>query len=303
MFIIKKTLISFFALFALFSFSLSALADKKKKANEIVNVHGKATFTLNDDKMSIKEAQHECIKLARLNAIKDAFGEQISTNTNMIDANIDGQEFSSFREEINISTQADWIEDTKDPKIDTEVDGDKIIFKAEVWGKARKLPTAMIDLDWQIMTGQPGNLYETNSFQHKQRIYIKFKAPVDGFLAVYLLDSTNKEANCLLPYKNNPRGRHEVKGGQEYILFDKENDPKAINYNLTTSAKQETNNVVLIFSPNSFTKCNEITGDRRHPNSLSVEDFNAWLNKQRRYDSDMVVDNHKWVTITNKNAQ
>ena len=57
------------------------------------------------------------------------------------------------------------------------------------------------------------------------------------------------------------------------------------------------NQVVLIFSPNPFTKCNEITGDHRHPNSLSIEDFEAWLKRLRLRDRDMVIDRSKWVKI------
>lgn len=270
-------------------------------AQKVKKVHGKATitFSLLDSQMSGPEAKRECIKQAQLNAIREAFGELISANTNMIDASICGQDVSDFYEEVNLSSKAEWIEDTKVPSIKTSAEDDIVTITAEVWGKAREISMSSIDIDWKIMTGNQGNFFETDKFNHKQRIIVKFKAPVDGFLAVYLLDSTQKEASCLLPYKNNPKGKHEVKGGKEYILFDKESDPKAFNYNLTTRAPIEVDNVVLIFSPNSFTKCNEITGDRRHPNSLSMDDFNLWLRKLQLRDTEMVVDRSKIVTIFN----
>ena len=274
------------------------------QAQKVKKVHGKASisFSLLDSQMSGPEAKRECIKQAQLNAIKEAFGELITSNTNVVDANVCGQEVSNFYEEVNLSSKAEWIEDTKTPSIKTESNNGIITITAEVWGKAREVPTASIDIDWKIMTGRQGHLFEADRFSHKQPIYIRFKAPVDGYLAIYLLDSTQKEANCLLPYKNNPKGRHEVKGGVEYTLFDKESDPKAFHYNLTTPAPVEVDNVVLIFSPNAFTKCNEITGDRRHPNSLSMDDFNAWLRKLQLRDTEMVVDKSKIVTIINEKS-
>ena len=295
----RSTLLSLlFIIVSLTVFPVSVQAQKVKK------VHGKASisFSLLESQMSGPEAKRECIKQAQLSAIKEAFGELITSNTNMIDAKVCGQEVSNFYEEVNLSSKAEWIEDTKAPSIKTESNDGIITITAEVWGKAREIPTATIDIDWKVMSSNGGRLYETDRFNHKQPIYVQFKSPVDGYLAIYLLDSTHKEANCLLPYKNNPKGRHAVKGGVEYTLFDKESDPQAFKYNLTTSADVEVDNVVLIFSPNAFTKCNEITGDRRHPNSLSMDDFNAWLRKLQLRDTEMVVDKSKIVTIINEKS-
>ena len=120
---------------------------------------------------------------------------------------------------------------------------------------------------------------------------------------IYVLDSSNKKASCWLPYRNNTLGRFEVLAGQEYILFDRTFDVNATPYRMVTDKPLELNNVVLIFSPNPFTKCNDDAGDFRHANSLDIEDFEKWLSKARKRDKDMVVDRSQWLAITNANAK
>lgn len=274
---------------------LSVLAQKP------VKVHGTATLVVSEnDNLTPMEAKRECINRARYEAIKEAFGEVISSNTEMIDAvDKDGKDLNSFIQETNMSARAEWIEDLKEPSVKLDVQEGRIIYSAEVWGKAREIPTSQIDFNWKVICGDKNDDEENLKFCNKQRIYIKFRTPVEGYVAIYLLDSTNKEASCLLPYKNNPRGQHKVQAGKDYIFFDNECDPRAVNYRLTTNEPVEMDQIVFIFSPNPFTKCNEITGDRKHPNSLSIEDFEIWLKKLKHRDTEVVVDRNKWLKISN----
>lgn len=277
----------------------------KTLAQKPVKVHGKATLVVSeDDNLTPIEAKRECIARARYEAIKEAFGEKVITNTEILDfIGEDGHDLNSFVQETSMSARAEWIEDTKKPvvKFESREGGIVGIFTAEVWGMARAIPVSQIDFSWNVLCGGKDGRYESLKFLNRQRIFIKFKTPVSGYLAIYLLDSTKKEASCLLPYKNNQMGQHKVQAGREYVFFDSEVDPMAKNYRLTTDEPIEMDQVVLIFSPNPFTKCNEITGDRRHPNSLSIEDFEVWLKKQRLRDTDIVVDRNKWIKIINNN--
>jgi hypothetical protein len=83
------------------------------------------------------------------------------------------------------------------------------------------------------------------------------------------------------------------------MFFDKEVNPQAIHIKMKTKRRLEDNQLVIIYSPNPFTKCNDITGDKLHPNSLSTHDFQKWLLKCQREDRDMVV-NKKWIKIYQK---
>ena len=107
------------------------------------------------------------------------------------------------------------------------------------------------------------------------------------------------ETSCLLPYPRDVDGQFQVKGNRNYTFFDKAADAAAYNYKVSTKRKLEDNQLVIIYSPNPFVKCNDITGDKLHPNSLSTHDFQKWLLKCQRLDKDMVV-NKKWIKITQK---
>lgn len=272
------------------------------QAQKPVKVHGKATLVVSDnDNITPMEAKKECIKRAKNEAIKEAFGELIVSNTEILDAiDIKGNDLSSFVQETTMSARAEWVEDTKQPFVKLDIQEGSIVYTAEVWGKAREIPPSQIDFDWKVLCGNKNDDNEYKNFANKQRIFIKFKSPVAGYVAIYLLDSSREEASCLLPYKNNQRGQHKVQAGREYIFFDSESDPRAINYRLTTGEPVEMDQIVLIFSPNAFTKCNEITGDRKHPNTLSIADFEAWLKRQRLRDTELVIDRNKWIKIINE---
>ena len=137
----------------------------------------------------------------------------------------------------------------------------------------------------------------TSQYNSGERIYMKFRAPADGFLAVYLIVGDD-EANCLLPYPKDSDGRFSISGGKDYNLFDKELDPAAANYKLTTNRPLEDNQLVIIYSPHPFVKCNDISRDPRHPNVINTHDFQKWLLRIQRQDRDMVVEK-KYVRIVN----
>lgn len=283
----------------LFSFigSANLYAQKEKK------VHAIAKIPLEKYKyMSLDQLEKECIKQAQFEAIKEAFGELIQSKTNLMDASIDGEEISNFFTETLISSTAEWLGDTKAPEVRPVMEDGKTVYIAEVWGRAREIEPASILIDWTILAGDHEKYWESDKFKKQENIYIKFKAPCDGYLAIYLLDSYQKQANCLLPYKNNAEGIHRIQHDKEYILFNPTFDPVAFpyRYRMTTSCPKEMDQVVLLFSPNKFTKSNVADGDRYHPQSVSIAEFEEWLTKLRRKHKELVVDRTKWITIINQ---
>lgn len=281
----------------LFSFvgSANLYAQKEKKAHGIAKIVVEGDY----EYMTVKQIKDECIKLARNEAIKEVFGEVIQSKTNLVDASIDGEEMSNFYTETLLSSTAEWLADTKNPEITQDTENGKTVYIAEVWGKVREIEPVSIDIDWKILAGGTENFCESNQFKNKERIYIKFKAPCDGYLVIYVLDSHLQQANCLLPYKNNSSGYMEVKRDKEYILFDPNFDRAAFPYNyvMTTSCPKEIDQVVLLFSPNKFTKSNTNGGDRLRPQFTSTADFEKWLTNLRRRHKELVVDRSKWISI------
>lgn len=273
-------------------------------AQRVEKVHGIYSYTVGDNEaFTFAEMKQRCILRAQNEAIKEKFNENISARTNMVDANINGEAISQFVEEIDVNAAAEWLGDTQAPEISVKYEGNVLTFTAEVWGEAREIVQQAVDFDWKILCGGTTDSYQSNKFNNRDRVFIKFKSPIPGYLAIYVLDSTNKEASCWLPYRSNTSGYFPVAAGKEYVLFDKAVDPYASPYRMVTSKPIEMDKVVLIFSPNAFTKCNDNVGDYKHANSLSIADFKKWLRKARKNDKDMVVDQTQWITIVNDKAK
>ncbi len=271
------------------------------QAQRVAKVTGKYTYIVTDnDDITLREAKRKCLELAKAAAIKAEFGELITSD--VIDSNVEtnGEESSSYFWENTVAmARGEWLGDTEKPTIDIKYEDGRLVFSAEVWGRAREIIQSKTDLIWQIQKDGNGKKVAANSFESGERVYVKFRSPARGYVAIYLIVGDD-ETSCLLPYPRDYDGRYEVKGSTDYTFFDKEEDPQAFHYRLKTKRRQEDNQIVIIYSPNPFTKCNDITGDKLHPNSLSTHDFQKWLLKCQREDREMVV-NKKWIKILQNN--
>lgn len=272
------------------------LASMSASAQRIESVHGKSTFSLNEnDNMTIKEAKIKCIELAKIEAIKNKFGELILSDFIISDKEVNDEISSIYIMDASSSVKGEWLADEKDPVLEIEYDGENLNFTAEVWGKAREINRAKTDVKWQVLKDVEGKKIDSDQFDSGDRFFIKFKSPADGYVAIYLILSDDETA-CLLPYRKDNTGRYKIKGRKEYVFFDKTIDPDAQYYKLTTDQLQEMNQLVMIYSPNPFSKCNDKGGDPRHPNTVDKKDFAKWLLKTQRADTEMMV-NRTWVTI------
>ena len=281
--------------------SFMVLTGVAANADNVKDVNGKYSYIVQEnDNITIRDAKHKSIELAKADAIKKEFGEFVTSDIVSSTRETEEELKSFFWENTVAMAKGDWLADTREPVIDVEYVDGLLIFTAEVWGKAREIKQAKADLQWKIQKEINEKKVETEDFDNGERIYVNFKSPADGYIAIYLIEA-NDETSCLLPYRKDTTGKVKIKSGKNYTFFDKKEDPNATNYKMNTKDSQEYNQVVIIYSPNPFTKCTDITGDAKHPNSLSTSDFQKWLLKCQRSDSEMVV-NKKWIKIHNKEA-
>ena len=284
------------------SASIASLAQKT------VDVHGKATYVVGEhDNITLGEAKLRCIEWAKTDAIEQAFGKRISSNivdTNISSTGTEGTvESSYFWMSTEAMSLADWLGDTRDPEISVEYVRGELFFTAEVWGKAREIVQAKADLKWKILKEVGEKRIETDAFATGERMYIDFRAPADGYIAAYLIQSNSSEATCLLPYRTDTSGRFAVKGGTTYTHFDKLARPAApYHINLTTDQPFEMDGIVIVYSPNAFTKAGDQAGEGRQLNTLDARAFRNWLKKTQLADREMVVET-RWVKITNPDAE
>lgn len=269
------------------------------EAQRTAKVNGKYRFYVTDnDNITLKEAKIKCIDLAKAEAIKNEFGTMVASDF-INSERMENDELSSYYVmDTSSSVKGEWLGDEREPEIQIEVDGSDLVFTAEVWGTAREIVRAKTELNWEVMKDSDGKKIKADQFATGERVFMKFKAPIDGYVAVYMITGDDDTA-CLLPYKRDSSGRVFVKGGKEYEFFDKNLDPTATFYKLSTDRIQEMNQFVVVFSPNSFTKDVNVTSDARKPSHIGQKDFAKWLLKNQRADKDMVVE-RKWITINGK---
>ena len=233
--------------------------------------------------------------MAKGQALREKFGSMVASD--IIESNVetDGKAGESqFWENTVDMAQGEWLADTKPPLITASYADGKLIFNAEVWGEARKIERTKTDIQWSIMHMVNGKLKETNAFDSGEFLYVNFKSPAAGYVAVYLIE--NYETTwCLLPYKKNETGRFEVVAGRNYTFFDKDTDDSANIFPLTTKRDVEANTLCLIYSPNLFTKCNDENVGMRLPKKLSTIDFQKWLLKNQKADKGMMVEKRQVV--------
>lgn len=274
----------------LFFLSIWCILPMTSWAQKEAEVHGVYTFVVGEnDDITLSEAKHRCIALAKAEAIKSVFGEMITSSTIDDYRETSGKSSSSvFWQNTVALAKGDWLGDKKSPVINASYANGQLKFTAEVWGIAREIVQSKVALNWSVLTS---NERETTEFKSGDRVYVKFHSPAaDGYVAIYLNNFSDDMTSCLLPYRNNPTGKHSIKRNKNMLFFDKDKDPDATNYKLTTQQEIEDNELVIIYSPNPFIKCTDITGDEKHPDWLSTHDFQKWLLNCQRTDKDMVVE-------------
>lgn len=265
-------------------------------AQRTAHVNGKYSYIVTDnDNITLKEAKIKCIELAKADALKNEFGMMVFSDF-INSEHMDNDEISSYYlMDTSSSVKGEWLGDDREPAISIEVNGDDLVFTAEVWGTAREIIRAATELKWEAMKDVDGKRIAADKFDSGERFFLNFKAPIDGYVAAYLITGDDDTA-CLLPYKRDSSGRVPVKGGKEYVFFDKTVDPAATYYKLSTGRELEIDQLVVVFSPHPFTKDVSISSDSRKPDHIGQKDFAKWLLKNQRADKDMVV-GRKIVTI------
>lgn len=248
-------------------------------AQKIVSVSGEYTYYA-PSTMSLDEAKQEAIKQTKLHVLEAKFGTLINSTTTLIIENKEGSTPSSRADVRTLSThevKGEWIEDTRNPELEVLTDRsmpNALIIRTRVWGKAREITAQKPDVEVALLKA-PYKEAKAEVFGNEQEFYLYFESPISGYLAVYLLDTDEDMAYCLLPAADDEKGNFPVTSNEEYILF--EEDP---TYMFTTDKSTIYNHIVVIFSPSEFYKANDSQRANEKytlPRELSLEEYKEWL--------------------------
>ena len=127
--------------------------------------------------------------------------------------------------------------------------------------------------------------FEGYDFKDGDDLYLYFQAPVDGFLAVYLLDEVSQTVYNILPYKSQNISATPIEANKEYIFFSKRTvergEKGAVDeYTLTCENPKEYNTLYILFSPSEIGKRTGFDSSiEDKPDNIRYKDFKQWLSK------------------------
>jgi hypothetical protein len=263
-------------------------------AQKTVNICGEYVYHAPEN-VSVEQAKKTALERAKLQALADKFGTTLSQHNLTVLKNENEKSDISLLSLGGSEVKGEWIDNAEPPTYTTAYEQDMLVVTAKVCGRAREILGAGVDFSAKVLRNGTEASFEAGEFLNGNDLYLLFRSPANGYLAVYLVDNA-QTAFCLLPYMNDPKGKTPVEGGKEYVFFSKKHaDPSEAaavdEYTLTCEKAAEHNLLYVIFSPNEFTKALDRKQEETAlPRELPFEDFQKWLAKNRGRDKDMKVE-------------
>ena len=263
-------LFRFFITVCLFLFAFPALAQRTEKVRAEYIYHA-------PENISLEEAKRIALERAKIQAIADEFGTIVSqSNTTMV-SNRNGESSTDFFSLGGSEVKGEWIETIGEPSYDINYEQGMLVVKAIVSGRIREIVSAQIDIKAEVLCNGTDLKFARTDFKNGDDLYLYFQSPVDGYLAVYLLDEVSQMVYCLLPYKSSSEAVTPIEHDKPYIFFSAKHagDKGHLvdEYTMTCNRSVERNTIYVVFSPNEFAKANSNNVEELLPQELSFEEF------------------------------
>lgn len=182
--------------------------------------------------------------------------------------------------------RGEWLETISGPDYNLITDGNAIAIEVRLRGRVAPLSARTIDLHIATLRGGTDGIYESQRFKSGDRLEVRFGAPVDGSLLLFLDDSEGTVCQ-LLPFAGQKAGAMAIKAGERYHFFHDTDDSWIEQYQLSTDKELERNTLYVIFTPNHIVK--PMTTESNRIRFMSTDSFRDWLSHQRGIDKDLQV--------------
>ena len=248
-------------------------------AQDVVNVSGEYVYHAPIN-ISIEQAKAIALERARLQCLADAFGTVVNQSSSTVMRTTDGHTDVSHFTLGGTEVKGEWLGDSKQPIYQIrydEIDACNIVH-VKVFGKARAISAAKIDVSAKILCNGLTPRHERELFYEGDQLFMSFLSPVAGFLCVYLVDEESN-AYCLLPYEAVTTGAQLIEANHNHLFFSKSISPTpevVDEYVMSCSHDGESNIFYIVYSPNPFTKAADYASFSSLQ-QLSFEDLQAWL--------------------------
>lgn len=270
----------------LLSFASAVMAQRTKKVRAEYTYHA-------PENISLEEAKRIALERAKLQAIADEFGTVVSQSNTTLVSNRNGESSTDFFSLGGSEVKGEWIETIGEPGYEIAYEQGMLVVKAIVSGRIREIVSAEIDIKAEVLCNGTDLKFARTDFKNGDDLYLYFQSPVDGYLAVYLLDEVSQMVYCLLPYKSSSEAVAPIEHDTAYIFFSAAHAGDKAHlvdeYTMTCTRSVERNTLYVVFSPNEFAKANSNNVEELLPQELSFEEFQKWLSKGRVRDKEMSV--------------
>ena len=246
------------------------------------------------ENISLEEAKRIALERAKIQAIADEFGTIVSQSNTTLVSNRNGESSSDFFSLGGSEVKGEWIETIGKPEYEINYEQGMLVVKAMVSGRIREIVSAQIDIKAEVLCNGTDLKFARTDFKSGDDLYLYFQSPVNGFLAVYLLDEVTQMVYCLLPYKSSSEAVTPIEKDKPYIFFSAKHAGDkghwVDEYTMTCTNPVERNTIYVVFSPNEFAKANSNNVDELLPQELSFEEFQRWFSEGRIKDKKMIIE-------------
>lgn len=257
-------------------------------AQKTESVTAKYTYYAPEN-VSIEEAKQISLERAKIQSIADHFGTVVTQSNSTIVSNNNGHSESSMISLGGSELKGEWVETTQAPSFNIYYQQNMLVVEVSVKGKIREITQKDYNLDVKVLRNGLDLKNEQYEFVNGDDMFLSFRSPMNGFLAVYLLDEQEKKVYCLLPYRNSDVSSWPIKRDQRYVFFSSSTDKNADEYTMTCANAKDFNQLICLFSTNDFVKAQTEESSSALPRELPYAKFVKWLASLRTDDCNLSV--------------
>ena len=268
-----------------FAFFVISLLSIIVQAHELRTVTAAYTFYAPPG-MSVEQANQTAFDRAVAQALADEFGMAVTQSTAMVISENNGSSQSGFVSIGGSEVRGEWLRTIGDPKFDISYRDELLVVKISIKGQVREITGNRPTFNIVTMRNGIERKDISTDFHDGDQLFLKFSAPVGGYLAIYLLNAVNGTATRMLPYVALPNAPMAIESGRDYTFFsphDAHGIPPVVvdEIEMCCSVPTELNDICVLFAPDKFALPISAEDADATTCSIPIKTFYQWTASER----------------------